>query len=95
VITRVSLEMSLSRADFLRLLPSALDVPSVEETDGVFRGADGPRVWTIRLIPLVDRHLGSVTLPCHRIEISLEGHSKTAAAAFLARFHRGFLRGGG
>ncbi len=92
---QISLEMSLSQEDFLRLLPSAVDQVVVAEQDGVFRGGDGPRHWEIRLQELENRRLGSVVLPCHRIDIRLEGHSEDEAATFMARFHRGFQRGGG
>jgi hypothetical protein len=90
-----SLDMSLSREEFLRLLPAAVGPAAVEEKDGLFVGGDEPQRWTLRLVPLDDRHLGSVILPCHRVEIRLDGYSDVAAEAFLARFHRGFQRGGG
>lgn len=91
----LSLEMSLSREEFLRLLPSAVDLATIREEDGLFSWGDGRRRWTIRLLPLADRSLGSVMLPCHRVEICLDGHSDLEAAAFMTRFHRGFQRGGG
>jgi len=87
------LEMTLSREEFLRLLPGAVGA-FTEDGDG-FRGADGLRSWRIRLIPLPDFRAGRVVLPRHRIEIRLEGYSEAEAAAFMARFHRGFQRGGG
>lgn len=90
----LSLDMSLSREEFLRLLPAAVGPVTVEE-DGVFVGGDAPQRWTLRLVPLADRHLGSVILPCHRVEIRFDGYSEMAAEAFMARFHRGFQRGGG
>ncbi|NWJ42333.1 MAG: hypothetical protein HXX12_15340 [Geothrix sp.] len=92
---QVSLEMSLNREDFLRLLPGAVGGVEVAEADGVFRGAECGLRWTIRLRPLPDRRLGSVVLPCQAVEISLEGHTEVEAEAFMARFHRGFQRGGG
>ena len=92
---RLSLEMSLSREDFLRLLPGAVGAADIQEEDGVFRAAGPGQGWTIRLGPLPDRHLGSVILPCQAVEISLDGYSEAEAAGFLERFHRGFQRGGG
>jgi len=91
----LSLEMSLSREEFLRLLPGAVNVVAIQEADGVFSQCDGQRRWALRLLPLADRRLGSVVLPCHRVDISLEGYSEDEAEAFMARFHRGFQRGGG
>lgn len=87
------LEMTLSREEFLRLLPGAVGAYT-EEEDG-FRGADGPRSWRIRLVPLPDLRAGRVVLPRHRVEIRLEGYAEGEAAGFMARFHRGFQRGGG
>lgn len=91
----LTLEMSLSREDFLRLLPGAVGQEKIVEQDGVFGVSGANRQWTMQLWPLPDCRLGSVVLPRHRVEIRLEGYSDDEAAAFLARFHRGFQRGGG
>ncbi len=91
----VTLDMSISREEFLRLLPAAVGLSPFAEADGTFTGKDGPRCWTVRILPLADHRLGSVVLPCHRVEIHLDGYSNEAAEWFLARFHRGFQRGGG
>jgi hypothetical protein len=88
-----SLEMSLSREEFFRLLAEAVG-PFVVDGDTV-RQTGGDRNWTIRLVPLADRRMGAVLVPRHRVEIILEGCSETDAVAFMERFHRGFLRGGG
>ena len=89
------MDMSISREEFLRLLPGAVGACPLEEEDGVFSGRDGLQRWTVRIIPLADHRLGSVVLPSHRIEIQLEGYSDEAADGFLARFQRGYQRGGG
>ena len=91
----LNLEMSLSREEFLRLLPGAVGLAAVDEEVGVFSGSQGKQRWSIRLLPLADHRLGSVVLPRHRVEISLDGYSEDEARAFMARFHRGFQRGGG
>jgi hypothetical protein len=36
-----------------------------------------------------------VALPCHQVELRFEGHAEAEVAEFMARFHRGFQRGGG
>jgi len=87
--------MSISREEFLRLLPVAVGQSPFTEEVGVFSGRDGSRRWLIRFLPIADHRLGSVVLPRHRIDITFEGHSDREAEAFLARFHRGFQRGGG
>lgn len=88
-----SMEMSLSREEFFRLLPAAVG-PFVVDGDTVRRSGGG-RNWTIRLVPLANRRMGAVVVPRHRVEIILEGCSEGEAEAFMERFHRGFLRGGG
>ena len=70
--------MSISREEFLRLLP----------------GVVGPRV-TIRLVPLPALRFSSLAIPRHRVDITLDGGSDAEGEAFMARFHRAFLRGGG
>jgi hypothetical protein len=105
-----SLEMTIGREEFLRLLPGAvgrLDVdgkpisaaasPSEQDVSlaptTVLRFNDGR--GTLRLIPLPNRRLGSVTVSRHRVEIALEDCSDADGEAFMVRFHRAFLRGGG
>jgi len=92
---RLDLEMTLSREEFLRLLPGAVGLAEVEGVEDVFSGSDGSRRWAIRLVSLADLRLGSVSLPRHRVEIHLGDYSGGEAEAFMVRFHRGFQRGGG
>jgi hypothetical protein len=90
---RHSAEMSISREEFLRLLPAAVEAFQV---DGDTVGwSDARRRWTIRLVPLPHRRMASAVLPRHRVEFVLEACSAAEGAAFLERFHRAFLRGGG
>jgi hypothetical protein len=88
-----SLEMSISREEFFRLLPAA--VGPFEADRDTARWSDGDRRWAIRLLPLADRALGSVAIPRHRVEITVETGSEAEAAAFMSRFERAYLRGGG
>lgn len=91
----VRLEMSLSLEEFLRLLPGAVGQAPADEGEGRFSGGEGGRRWSLRLLRLPDRRLGSVILPRHRIELRFKSHSAEEIEAFMARFHRGFMRGGG
>ena len=91
----LNLEMTLSRGEFLRMLPAAVGMAAIREEGNTFAGGDGQKSWTLALVPLASRRLGSMVLPCHRVEIRLEGYSEAAAEAFMARFLRGFQRGGG
>jgi hypothetical protein len=90
---RRSLEMSLSREEFFRLLPAA--VGEFEADGDSVRGAERNGTWVIRLIQLADHRVGSVAIARHRVEISVEALTEAEAEAFMDRFHRGFLRGGG
>ena len=85
--------MSLLREEFFRLLPGAVRDFSVE--GDTVRWSEGGRGGTIRLVPLEGRRLGSVEIPRHAVDIDLEGWPEAEGEAFLARFHRAFLRGGG
>ncbi len=87
------LDMSLSREEFFRLLPAAVGPFEVDGETIRWSGED--HRWTIRLVPLADRTMGSVVVPRHRVEITLESRSEAEGEAFMDRFHRGFLRGGG
>ncbi len=88
-----TLEMSVSREEFFRLLPSAV---AHFHVDGeIVRWFDEGRAWTIRLLPLANRRLGSVSVLRHRVEISLDACPEAEGEAFMARFRRAFLRGGG
>jgi hypothetical protein len=90
---RHSVEMTISREEFLRLLPAAV---GAFEADGEFvRWVDQGRGWNIRVVPLPDLRLGSAAIPRHRVEFLLEACPAEEGAAFLERFHHAFLRGGG
>ena len=89
---RRGLEMSITREEFFRLLPAV--VRSFEVDKDTIRWRDDGRLWTIRLVPLPDRRLGSVVVGGHRVEIALEA-SDVEGEEFMQRFHRAFLRGGG
>lgn len=92
-MVRHSLEMSLSREEFFRLLPSAVG-PFDMDGDAI-RGSAGACRWSIGLVRLDDHRAGSVVVPRHRVVIVIDGCSEADAAAFMERFRRGFLRGGG
>lgn len=88
-----TLEMSIAREEFFRLLPAAI---AASEVDGdTVLWSEGGRSGKIRLVRLESRRLGSVVVPRHRVEIALDEFSEAEGEAFLTRFHRAFLRGGG
>jgi hypothetical protein len=92
-VFRRTLEMTISREEFLRLLPGA--VPSFEVEGETFRWSEGGRHGTIRLVPIGDVRVGRVAVPRHRVEIVLQTPGDEEGEAFFDAFRRAFLRGGG
>jgi len=88
-----TMEMSLSREEFLRLLPAA--VPVFDVDGDTVRWSEGGRPWRIRLVPLAPLRVAGARLPRHRVDIVLRECAADEGGAFMARFHRAFLRGGG
>ena len=87
-------EMSLTRADFLRLLPVAVgNAPWRIEGADIMAG-EGP-AWRIRLDERPGRPFGPVRLPVLDVTIDLEGVPAADRAAFIGRFLLGFQRAGG
>ena len=66
-------EMTISRADFVRLLPAAVGHQPFEETGSAFSGADAEvgrgRRWKIALTSLPALRIGAICLERHRVQI--------------------------
>ncbi len=90
----VLLEMTLSRAEFDRCLPAAVDGPIVQDGD-VLRGGEGARTWEIRVTALPPLALGALALERLRVEVAFEGFAAAEEAAFMDRFRAHTQRGGG
>jgi hypothetical protein len=90
---RRCVEMTIGREEFFRLLPAAVVRFDVE--GDLVSWSAGTCAGTLRLVPLPDRRLGSVSVPRHRVDITLAPCTDADGEAFMARFHRAFLRGGG
>ena len=90
-----SWDMSISRAEFERSLPDAVDNVAYTVQGPVFVHESHGRSWRIELEPLPDRVIALLRLPRHRVSFSLCGYDDAARAAWIARFQRYFQRGGG
>ncbi len=88
-------EMSITRADFRRLLPAAVNHVAFVEEDGGFRYCEGERGWRIRMQPLPQLRLGLIRLERHQIDFSFTAYSVKEIEDFMARFEMYFRRGGG
>ncbi|HEX8989911.1 MAG TPA: hypothetical protein VF816_18270 [Rhodocyclaceae bacterium] len=85
-------DATISRAEFLRLLPAAVNGEAFRDEGGTLIGASG---WRIHLKDLPARGFGGVVLERQQVDIEFPGWEEGAAERFLARFSLFFQRGGG
>jgi hypothetical protein len=88
-------DMTITQADFRRLLPAAVSHVRFDEKDGTFSHGDGVRGWRIDLSPLPQLQIGLIRLERHRVEFRFSGYSPKETEEFMARFELYFRRGGG
>ena len=88
-------EMTLTREELVRLLPSALGPGLVAEGDGFLREEAAGRRLRISLASLPPLALGAITLDRLRVEMAFEGYSGEEREAVLEVFRRATQRGGG
>jgi hypothetical protein len=87
--------MTVTRADFLRLLPGAVGgEPFRLEGDAIVAG-DATRGWRIRLEERPGRPFGPVSLPVLAVGLQMHGMPDAGARAFMDRFIMGYQRAGG
>jgi len=87
--------MTITQAEFLRLLPAAVSHAPFDVSEGIFSHGDRQRGWRIALTPLPDLTHGLIRLQRQRAVFTFRGHSADEIAAFLRRFDLYFARGGG
>jgi hypothetical protein len=88
-------EMTISQADFMRLLPAAVADTPYEIQSGMFVQGDAERGWRIALTPLPDLTIGLIRLQRQRAVFDFKGYSAGEISAFFQRFDLYFARGGG
>ena len=93
VVADASFQMTLGRAEFMRLLPAAVG-PFREGPDAIEHRDEG-RLWRIRLAPLPAFRLGPIPMERLQVDLSFEGYPPAQADAFVERFLRCYQRGGG
>ncbi len=87
--------MSISQAEFWRVFARLVGERGLagDALAGTFPLGTG---WVhVRVEPQPPRRLGALCLPCQRVRLGFEGVEAAETAAWLARFARGFQRGGG
>lgn len=87
--------MSITRSDFLRLLPAALGGMEFTNTAHGIAAVDGPRRIGIELSSQGVRQLASLSLPTLAVTLEMEGATEGEWQVFLRRFDSVFHRGGG
>jgi hypothetical protein len=88
-------EMTISRADFLRLLPAAVGHGRFRVEGDEIRSEGGEPAWRIVLGERPARPFGSVALPVLAVDLAVEAADAGGARAFVERFLLGFQRAGG
>ena len=88
-------DMAVSREDFVRLLPKALDgwPYRVDDNTVIVGTADSGALITMP--PLPPRRFGPVAIDRTEVTIAFHGLAESAQHRFLTRFDRAFQRGGG
>ena len=91
----VEKEMSISHNDIFRILPNALDGADYRIDGNRVIAGTGNRRLEITLSDETQRRIALLILPVTHVRLDFIGYREDEAAAALARFDRGFQRGGG
>jgi len=90
-----SFEITLARADFVRLLPAAVGHDRFDDEGSVFRHEEQGRNWRIDFKSLPALRMGELHMERYRLSFFFEGYSDTEIDQFMSRFELHFRRGGG
>jgi hypothetical protein len=90
-----AIEMTTTRADFVRLLPAAVGHMEFMDCGDAFTHQAAGRGWRIGFAAMPELRIGLIRLERHRVDFSFSGYSEAEIDAFLARFELHFRRGGG
>ena len=84
-------DATITRQDFLRILPAATGESDIRESAGSFFGHG----WSLRLTAIPPLEIGRLRLERHRVEIEFDGLAEEEQERFMQRFTRHYQRGGG
>lgn len=88
-------DMAISHADFMRILPAALDGTHFTRAGDLIQVEDQRGRVEIRLLPETVRTLSSLQIPRTEIELRFFDYGEHAIKAFMSRFDLHYRRGGG
>ncbi len=90
-------EMGYTAREFARVLPPAMRDWAVSGGPDAWQVSDrdGAGIASIRISPLPERRMGSLSLPILAVTIDLGSAPPEQSVEFMRRFDRGFHRGGG
>jgi hypothetical protein len=89
------LEMAITHAEFLRILPLAIEGRRYHVQDGEILIFEVDRKISIKLLEASVRAIAALRLSMIKIEVSFHGYSKADVEDFMRRFKLHFQRGGG
>jgi hypothetical protein len=95
VLTTLTRDMGLSRAEFLRSLPAAVTGYDCSVSGDHVAIRSEVLVLDITLGEAQVRRLGALTLPLMSVAFRFSANDTGEVDAFMARFDRAFQRGGG
>jgi hypothetical protein len=87
----LAFDATITRDEFLRLLPDATDGDAFRQVDDAFIG----RRWRIVLSSIEPLRIGSLLLDRYHVEIAFSGMSAQEIDRFMQRFSAHYQRGGG
>jgi hypothetical protein len=92
-----SFDMTITREDFVRLLPAATNSTPVLDGDcwSAPIEAESAGRWVARFEPLPPLGFGLIRLERHRLQLSFERTDPERVRVWMERFWRYYHRGGG
>jgi len=88
-------EMTITHADFFRILPKALKNNQYEVSLNGVTIAETEKRLEIKLSPESSRSIGALKLPVTNLEFRFEGYTAEQTDIFMRQFDRSFHKGGG
>ena len=88
-------EMAITRDEFVRLLPFAVETADGDERELRLRGRDGGVDWRLSLVERPPRRIASLSLPVLDVTLECRAAGPADVDRFVERFLRAYQRGGG